>query len=153
MAKYRPTWRTSTIVTFTMTFVDTAAFLARYLSKDQYHRAALDSWRELEQADEPLVTSNFVLDETFTLFGRYAHYSFAAERAKIIYTSKALTILRPGLDDELVALELFTKYAEHRISFTDAVSFVLMRKHGIAQAFTFDRHFAHAGFEVVPLKP
>ena len=153
MAKRRLTWRTSTIVTFTMTFIDTSAFLARYLRTDQYHRAALATWHELEHSGKSLVTSNFVLDETFTLLGRYANHPFAAERAKFIYASKALAIFRPGLDDELAALELFARHAERRLSFTDAVSFVLMRKHGIAQVFTFDRHFAYAGFEIVPLKP
>jgi len=149
-ARRRLTSLTITIVTFTMTFIDTSAFLARYLSRDQYHRAALDTWRALEPAGEPLVTSNFVLDETFTLLGRYTNYLFAAERAKIIYASQALTILRPGLDDELAALELFSKYADQRISFTDATAFVLMRKHGIARVFSFDRHFAYAGFELMP---
>jgi hypothetical protein len=33
---------------------------------------------------------------------------------------------------------------------TDCVSFALMRRHDLNRAFTFDRHFADAGFEVVP---
>jgi predicted nucleic acid-binding protein len=141
---------TITIVTFTMTFIDTAAFLARYLSKDQHHRAALDTWRAIEQAGEPLVTSNFVLDETFTLLGRYANYPFTAERARVIYASKALRVLRPGFEDELAALELFTNYADQGVSFTDATSFVLMQRRGVTRAFSFDRHFAYAGFELIP---
>lgn len=136
-----------------MIFVDTLAFLARYLHRDQYHRVALDTWHELEHANEPLVTSNFVLAETFTLLGRRASYPFAAERAKIIYRSRVLTILRPDAEDELAALELFIRYAGQRVSFTDATSFVLMQRRGLTRAFSFDRHFAYAGFEVVPLKP
>jgi len=42
-------------------------------------------------------------------------------------SSKALTILRPEPDEERRALELFKKYGDQRVSFTDCVSFVLMK--------------------------
>jgi predicted nucleic acid-binding protein len=61
-----------------------------------------------------------------------------------------LTILRPDPDDEGRAVELLEKFADQKLSFTDAVSFALMRRHRLARAFTFDRHFARAGFEIVP---
>jgi uncharacterized protein len=134
------------------TFIDTSAFLARYLKNDQYHTPALTTWRELEQSSTSLVTSSFVLNETFTLLGRRATYTFASERAAAIYTSKVLTIFRPALEDELAALEMFKKYADQKISFTDALSFVLMRKQSITRAFSFDQHFAYVGFEVLPAK-
>jgi predicted nucleic acid-binding protein len=63
-------------------FIDTGAFLARYLSNDQHHRSALVVWEKLASNHENCVTSNFVLDETFTLLGRRAGYGFAVERAK-----------------------------------------------------------------------
>ena len=131
-----------------MIFVDTGALLARYLTRDQYHRLATETWQGLEQTS--LVTSNFVLDETLTLLGRRASYAFAAERFQAIYASNTFTILRPALADELAAVELFTKYADQRVSFTDAVSFVLMRKQGIRQVFSFDQHFSYAGFKLIP---
>jgi uncharacterized protein len=55
-----------------MIFVDTSAFLARYLTNDQHHRAALAIWRDLERPEARLYTSSFVLDETLTLLGRRA---------------------------------------------------------------------------------
>ena len=106
-----------------MIFIDTGALLARYLTQDQYHGLATETWQNLEQQSQPLVTSNFVLDETLTLLGRRATYAFAAERSLAIYASNVFTILRPELADELAALELFTKYAGQKISFTDAPLF------------------------------
>ncbi len=47
-------------------------------------------------------------------------------------------------------MDLFAKFAGQKVSFTDCVSFSLMRRHGLNRAFTFDRHFADAGFELVP---
>jgi predicted nucleic acid-binding protein len=38
------------------------------------------------------------------------------------------------------------KYSDQAISFTDCVSFVLMRREGIKRAFSFDKHFRYAGF-------
>lgn len=133
-----------------MIFVDTGAFVARHLARDQHHRRAQDGWHELAGSGEACATSNFVLDETLTLLGRRAGYPFAAQRGVALMTSRVLTILRPEPEDEWNALELFTKYADQRVSFTDCVSFVLMRRAGIARAFTFDRHFAIAGFQVWP---
>lgn len=133
-----------------MIFVDTGAFLARYVSKDEHHRRARRAWSEIERSRRRCFTSNFVLDETFTLLGRRTSYPFAAERARGLLASKALTILRPDADDEAKAVNLFAKFADQKVSFTDCVSFALMRRHELNRAFTFDRHFADAGFDLVP---
>ena len=133
-----------------MIFVDTGAFLARHLPRDHHHDSSREAWGALASGSVSLLTSNFVLDETFTLLGRWASYGFAADRAAAILTSKNIEILRPDADDELAALDLFRKFADQRASFTDCVSFALMRRHGISRAFSFDRHFELAGFELWP---
>lgn len=133
-----------------MIFIDTGAFIARYLKNDQYHRKARSHWEVLKQDNRPCVTTNFVLDETFTLLARRSSYPFAAIRAEKIYSSDALTILRPDRQDELSALELFGKYADQSVSFTDCVSFAMMDRHQVRTAFTFDNHFRIAGFQVEP---
>ena len=96
------------------------------------------------------MTSNFVLDETFTLLGRRAGHSFAAQRARNIYASESLNILRPGKEDELKAIVFFEKYSDHQLSFTDCVSFVLMQNRKIKRVFTFDHHFQLLGFQALP---
>jgi len=98
------------------------------------------------------VTSNFVLDETFTLLGRRAGYGFAAQRAKNIYASESLDILRPSREDEMTAISFFEKYSDQRLSFTDCISFVLMKSRKIKRVFTFADHFRLAGFQVYPKK-
>lgn len=133
-----------------MIFIDTGAFLARYIERDQYHAAAIRHWRTLQNDRRPCFTSNFVLDETITLLARRSTYEFAAERARNLYKSALLSILRPDHNDELGAVELFQKFADQGVSFTDCVSFVLMEKQKIQCAFSFDRHFTIAGFDVEP---
>jgi uncharacterized protein len=130
-------------------FVDTGAFLARHLPNDQHRARAVAVWKELEASGERCLTSNFVLDETITLLARRTDYRFAAGIARRFYGSEVLEILRPRLEDELVAVELFEKFADQDVSFTDCTSFALMRAHRIQRAFAFDRHFRHAGFDLI----
>ena len=133
-----------------MIFIDTGAFLARFIRKDQHHRIAVAVWEELGSKRENCVTSNFVLDETFTLLGRRAGHGFAVQRAKNIYASQAFTICRPDKEDEIKALQFFSKYADQHVSFTDCISFVLMKRKKINRVFSFDKHFKLAGFHVIP---
>lgn len=133
-----------------MIYIDTGAFLARHLSKDQYHLQANAFWESVHKKNEACVTSNFVLDETFTLLGRRAGYNFAAQRARNIYASESLRILRPTGKEELTAIDFFEKYSDQRLSFTDCVSFVLMQSKKIKRIFTFDHHFQLAGFQIYP---
>mgnify|MGYP002624449368 CR=1 FL=1 len=133
-----------------MIFIDTGAFLARYIERDQHHDAAIGLWQTLENDRRRCFTSNFVLDETITLLARRATYEFAAQRARSLFESPSLIILRPDENDEMAALELFDKYADQRVSYTDCVSFALMEDQNIKSAFSFDRHFSMLGFDVEP---
>ena len=133
-----------------MIFIDTEAFLGRYIAKDEHYRTSTSYWSVLEKSKERLFTSNFVLDETFTLLGRRTGYAFASARARAILSSAAITILRPTQYDEIEAVKLFEKYADQSVSYTDCISFVLIRSNKIEKVFTFDKHFGMAGFKMIP---
>lgn len=116
------------------------------LGRIQYHEKSQSLWGRLAAGRERLFTSHFVLDETFTLLGRTAGHAFAAERARAIYGSALLTVLRPTEETELRSLDFFVKFADQAVSFTDGVSFALMRRERIRRVFSFDAHFESAGF-------
>jgi uncharacterized protein len=126
-------------------FVDTGAFLARYLTKDQHHKAAIAKWNKLQKSPSKLFTSNFIMDEFITLLGRWVNEDFAIEKAYGIYNSDLFTILRPEESDEMLALDFYKKFSDHKIGFTDCVSFALMKQHNIREVFSFDRHFSDVG--------
>ena len=44
--------------------------------------------------------------------------------------------------------EIFKKYGDKELSFTDCTSFVLMKNLKLRKAFTFDEHFKQIGFEI-----
>ncbi len=48
------------------------------------------------------------------------------------------------------AWELFQRYEDKEFSFTDCVSFVLMRQLKLRDVFGFDRHFEQMGFRLWP---
>lgn len=85
-----------------------------------------------------------------TLLARRAGYAFAAQRARVIYSSNIISILRPTVEDEAAGIELFDKYSDQSVSFTDCISFVLMRTRKIKRVFSFDRHFEILGFDLLP---
>ena len=130
-----------------MIFIDTGAFIARFVSADQHHAQAVPLWKRIEQTRPVCVTSNLVISETLTYLGRHVNYGLAAQKGKILYASHWLGVLRPTEEEDLAGLHYFEKYSDQEVSFTDCVSFALMHKRKIHQAFTFDRHFILAGFE------
>jgi predicted nucleic acid-binding protein len=71
----------------------------------------------------------------------------------VLYASKVLVVLRPTAETELDAVELFEKFSDQQVGFTDCVSFVLMRKQGLKRAFGYDDHLERAGFERWPKRP
>ena len=131
-----------------MIFIDTGAFVARYIQRDQYHQDAVKGWRLLEERRLRCVTSPLILSEAITLLARRGGYAFAAQRGRALFSSEALTILRASQEDEAAALDVMEKFADQAVSFTDGVSFVLMRTHHLQEVFSFDRHFERAGFHL-----
>ena len=134
-----------------MIFVDTGAFVAHHVRGDQYHHQATRIWNQLRQNKAHCITSNFVLNETATLIGRRTSYKFASQVVRTLYASPHLEILRVTQEIELKALDLFGKYGDQKVSFTDCTSFSLMQTHRLTQVFCFDRHFDAPGFIRIPL--
>ena len=131
-----------------MIFIDTGAFIARYVGADQHHAQSLPLWKRIEQNRPVCITSNLVLSETLTYLGRHVNYNFAVQKGKILYASHWLGILRPMEEEDTAGLRYFEKFADQEVSFTDCVSFALMHNRKVRQVFSFDRHFSLAGFEL-----
>lgn len=124
-----------------MLFIDTGAFVARYVQKDQFHIEATRKWTAI--AGRRLFTSNHIVDETITLLSRKTNHPFALDKGRRILASKAITILRTDAEDEFRALKFFEKYADQKVSFTDCLSLSLIDRHKLSTVFTFDEHFRY----------
>ena len=135
-----------------MIFVDSGAFIAREIEKDEHHEAANAAWDRLDERPVPLFTSTPVVSEVLTYLRRHTKGKVAEGLAEAFQTSEILTILRPTAADEAEALRLFRKYRDQpSVSWADCVSFALMKRTRLRRAFSFDADFFdRAGFEPWP---
>ncbi len=134
-----------------MVFVDTGAFFAIENERDRYHAEALDARHELMSRGERLVTSDYVLDEVYTLIRMRVGHRAAVDVGESIRASRFFQIepVRPA--DFEAAWRIFSRYDDKPFSFTDCTSFALMERLKIKTAFTFDRNYREYGrFSVKP---
>ena len=68
----------------------------------------------------------------------------------VIETTPYLTIIYSEQTLEAAAKDLLRQFNDQSFSYTDAVSFAVMRQRKIADAFAFDQHFTTAGFTLIP---
>lgn len=128
-------------------FVDTGAFLAKEIQRDQHHSEAVNGWSDLSHAADLLYTSEHCIDEAATLLARRTNYAFAAGWGADLLGS-GITVLRAEPTDLESAFRMMRKFADQGVSFTDCLSFALMKRQRIHWVFGFDRHFAAAGFRL-----
>lgn len=129
-------------------FVDTSALLAVIDRDDHFHPSASWFWEQKLSGPAAFLTSNYVVLEATALIQNRLGIAAAA-----LFHEEILPVIRqewisPGLHQRAVAALLAARRRD--ISLVDYTSFELMRQLGIRTAFTFDRHFAKQGFEVLP---
>ncbi|HSL83325.1 MAG TPA: PIN domain-containing protein [Thermoanaerobaculia bacterium] len=131
----------------TRLFVDSRAWVALFNSRDREHDRASRYWRRLRDERRPLLTSDHVLDETYTLIRRSrAGLPGAMEFHEVVTASRVLEIAEIDGDRRERAWDLFTRYDDKVLSFTDCTSFALLQELGLQEAFAFDSDFARVGF-------
>lgn len=134
-------------------FADTAGWVAM-VDSDDPHGAEIRGWRDRHlRAGGHLLTTDYVIDETLTLLRMCLGLDAAFRWWELVRDSPAVLFedVHPGRADR--AREWFFGWRDRRFSFTDCTSFAVMRELGLTRALTLDRHFAQAGFELVPVSP
>ncbi|MBI2342940.1 MAG: PIN domain-containing protein [Deltaproteobacteria bacterium] len=127
-------------------FIDTGAFYARYVARDAHHAGAVKTWREIATRGVACLTTNFVVAELITLLSYRINAKGGLQVAREIYGSHRLDVFSVTREIEISALEWLERFADQAFSMTDAVSFAVMTARKLETAFTFDHHFAIAGF-------
>jgi uncharacterized protein len=134
-------------------FIDTGGWIGTAVVRDQTHDAAAAYAKHLADGRIPLLTTNYVLAETYTRI-RYdnGHAKALAFDALIheMVRGRQLAIgwVTPAIHDE--ALILFRRYRDQEFSIVDCASFVVARRKGIREVFGFDRDFVTMGFLLRP---
>jgi uncharacterized protein len=131
----------------TAVFADTSALFALLNPKDENHARAARAFATLRARQAPLVSTSFVLVETYALVGRRlgldAVRSFRADLAPLIDVVWVDAVLHDA------GLDLLIERGKRLLSLVDAVSFVAMRRRKLAEAFALDPHFEEEGFDLI----
>jgi len=125
-------------------FIDSSAFISLFDKRDQMHEEAMSKFQMYQQIGAQLITSDYILDELYT---------WMIKRLKKHEVVKAITFMEKAEQNDEInivfidslffkkAQEAFLKFSEHKISFTDAVSYVLCKEFKIDEIFTLDADF------------
>lgn len=135
-----------------MVFVDTWAWLALALRRDQHHITAKSQHAAFVAAKRRYVTTDYVLSELITQLYR----ALAAEQAKAFMDALFAAIESGAYRLERITAERFDAAWHLRdrlrdkptISFVDFTSFVVMQELRVADAFTGDRHFTQVNLGI-----
>jgi len=129
------------------TFVDTSAFVALLNADDSFHEAAVATWERLADAEEPLVTSSYVVVETNALVQR--RLGMDALRAFSDDVVRAVQVAWVGREVHEAATSAQMLAGRRHLSLVDCASFLVMRHLGLTEVFAFDDHFRDQGFRVI----
>ncbi len=128
-------------------FLDTVGLVATWDEDDQWHEAAARAFEHLKGARRGLITTTYILAECGNAAARTAfrlEVDVLRERLEL-----AGCLLLPGADDWSVAWHGYRRGEAGAAGLVDNLSFAVMRRLGLTEAFTNDRHFASAGFHVL----
>jgi predicted nucleic acid-binding protein len=138
-------------------FVDTGFLAAHISEEDKNHarvEAVLDGYRGRRIASL-LLTTNHVVAETVTLVKRRSHrdprvrHQLAVSVGRLLFAGAFGRIHHATPEDEREAFVYFERHGDKRYSFADCLSFVIMERYGIHEAWAVDEDFTHR-FHTVP---
>ncbi|MGH3835732.1 MAG: type II toxin-antitoxin system VapC family toxin [Pseudonocardiaceae bacterium] len=127
-----------------MIFVDTSFWFVLRRRRDPNHELAQDLLEK--HGGQPLVTSNHVRGETWTLINRREGHRAAVVFLDALSRSPRLHVEYVTDQLELQALSWLRQRDDRKFSFVDATSFAVMRHRSVRDALAFDGGFAAAGF-------
>lgn len=134
-------------------FVDTGGWLGCINKKDDHHHYSIEYFMKLKKNNVPMVTSNYIMSETLTWLNYNQQHDTAVKVMNIWKEAEHLNDLSVYWVDKAIvedAWNIFQKFSDQRLSFTDCTSFTICRKLEIDKVFSFDNHFNTLGFLLSP---
>jgi predicted nucleic acid-binding protein len=133
----------------TAIFADTFYWIALADSADSAHRRALTI--TAERATSRIITTDEVLTEYLTFFAT-APEPFrrdAAEGVGRLLASSVVRVIPQSRESFRAGLQLYMARPDKGYSLTDCMSMQTMRREGLTEVLTNDRHFEQEGFRAL----
>lgn len=125
-------------------FLDSVGLLATWDTRDQWHAQAIPVFGVLLREGAILVTTELILAECGNAASRKPYRSrVEALRRQLAGQGCIASIDQADLDE---AWRAYAAEGPEGAGLVDQTSFIAMRRLGIVEAFTNDRHFKAAGF-------
>lgn len=131
-----------------MILADTSVIYALLDRADPNHPRAERTLQGLRSEDARLVTHGYVVLEVVTLVQR--RLGMTAVRRFVDDLLPLMQVIHVDEQLHAEALEALIAAGQRHVSLVDRVSFLVMRRHGITDAFAFDADFATEGFGLIP---
>ena len=127
-------------------FVDSVAWIALINKSDNFHEQSNEVKRQLENDKCNLITTEFILLEVANELSSPSIRDKVVRYINGLKHLSNLTIIKANNELFQLGWLLYSKRLDKEWSLTDCISFVIMQRDGMTQAFTNDHHFEQAGF-------
>ena len=128
-----------------MIFLDTSAIYALADVADPNHTQVREHFRRALDAGETILTHNYILVESMALIQKRLGLKAATHFARDVKAFEVVWVDEATHDEAAACLATTGKRG---VSLVDAVSFLVMRKHGIRTALALDPDFLVADFRL-----
>ena len=125
-------------------FVDTSALIAFQDEDDPGHGQCRDAWAGGLEAGEGFVTTDYVILESVSVVQR--RWGFEAVRTLVDEFLPLVETAWVTPEDHSSGLGVLLTAGRRKLSLTDCVSFVVMRRLGVREYLGLDPHFDEQGF-------
>jgi predicted nucleic acid-binding protein len=130
-------------------FWDTSGWYTLFVQSESLYLKAKDLAQEQIKNKIYFLTSDYVVQETMTLFMARKESSRAIDFWNLIQNSNLIQIEKIDLERFKKSGDYFCKHLDQNYSFVDASSFLLMKECKTNKVVTLDKHFNKAGFQVL----
>jgi predicted nucleic acid-binding protein len=136
-------------------FIDTSGWIALYNRRDVFYHQAKELNAEFINNKYRLVTTNFILDESYTGLLYKTGHTAAVALGDDIRNSIAVKVIYINREIEEKSWSLFKKYSDKGFSFTDCTSFILLKdfqkdkRTEEIKILAADKHFKQMGYSII----
>ena len=127
-------------------FLDTSFLLALGFLNDENHDNAIHLYRSLPR---DYLTTEYVLTEFLDATSGTKSRQLGLAAVDAIRSDRQIVVVPASTDLLEDGISLYRERGDKEWGVTDCISFIVMQRHSLSDAFTADRHFEQAGFRAL----
>lgn len=125
-------------------FIDTSAFIAYFIKHELHNDRVTKKYEIYRKQKATFLTSNYVICELLTWFNaKYNRFILEKVTSTLVNLENEKEVNVLYIDRVIVkkSQDILIKFSNHKISFTDATSYVLYKDFSLDEIFTLDDDF------------